>query len=124
MAPAKNSAHLNHRGVVLIISMVFVIIFTTLVVSMATLSGTNVQLASNQHKLNSTLSAAQSGLEVMQYWLTRVIIPNSTQPSDYLSTIVSILQDDLAANNISNISLSFVGSTITIPSVTLASAEN
>ncbi len=91
---------------------------------MATLSGTNVQLASNQHKLNSTLSAAQSGLEVMQYWLTRVIIPNSTQPSDYLSTIVSILQNDLADNNISNISLSFVGSTITIPSVTLASADH
>ena len=123
MAPAKNSAHLNHRGAVLIISMIFVLIFSTIAISMATLSGTNVQLASNQHKLNSTLSAAQSGLEVMQYWLTRVIIPNSTQPSDYLNTIVSILQDDLAANNISNISLSFVGSTITIPSVTLASAD-
>ncbi|MFB0553247.1 MAG: pilus assembly PilX N-terminal domain-containing protein [Phycisphaerae bacterium] len=124
MALTKKLVLLNHRGVVLIISMIFVLIFSALAISMATLSGTNVQLASNQHKLNSTLSAAQSGLEVMQYWLTRVIIPNSTQPSNYLSTIVSILQNDLADNNISNISLSFVGSTITIPSVTLASADH
>jgi hypothetical protein len=124
MAPAKNSAHLNCRGVVLIISMIFVIIFTTLVVSMATLSGTNVQLANNQHKVNSALSAAQSGLQVMQYWLTRVKIPNSTQPSDYLSTIVSILQNDLAANSISNISISYDGSTITVPSVLLASVRD
>ncbi len=123
MALTKESVLLNHRGAVLIISMLFVLIFSTIAISMATLSGTNVQLASNQHKLNSTLSAAQSGLEVMQYWLTRVIIPNSTQPSDYLSTIVSILQNDLADNSISNISISYDGSTITVPSVLLASAD-
>jgi hypothetical protein len=89
---------------------------------MATLSGTNVQLASNQQKVNSALSAAQSGLQVMQYWLTRVTIPNSTVPSNYLSTIVNTLQNDLTANSISNINLSYDGSTITVPSVLLASA--
>jgi len=36
---------------------------------MATLSGTNVQLASNQHKVNSALSAAQSGLECGKFIL-------------------------------------------------------
>ncbi len=124
MAPAKKTVQSNRLGAVLIISMIFVLIFSALAVSMATLSSTNIQIASNQHKVNSALLTAQSGLEVMQYWLRRVIIPNSTQPSNYLSTIVSILQNDLAANNISNISLSFVGSTITIPSVTLASADH
>jgi len=125
MAPAKKLVQLvrlNHRGAVLIISMIFVLIFSALAVSMATLSGTNVQLASNQHKVNSALSAAQSGLDVMQYWLTRVKIPNSTVPSNYLSTIVNTLQNDLAANSISNISISYDGSTITVPSVLLASA--
>jgi Tfp pilus assembly protein PilX len=122
MAPAKKSIRLNRRGVVLIISMIFVLIFTALAVSMATMSGTNVQLASNQHKLNSALSAAQSGLDVMQYWLTRVKIPDSTVPSNYLSEIVNTLQNDLTVNSISNISINYDGSTITVPSVLLASA--
>ncbi|MFZ2149273.1 MAG: pilus assembly PilX N-terminal domain-containing protein [Sedimentisphaerales bacterium] len=72
MAPIKKSARLNRRGVVLIISMLFVLIFSALAVSMATLSGTNVQLASNQHKVNSALSAAQSGLECGKYIVTTV----------------------------------------------------
>lgn len=70
MAPIKKiSLQLNRRGVVLIISMIFVLIFSALAVSMATLSGTNVQLASNQHKINSALSAAQSGLECGKFLL-------------------------------------------------------
>jgi len=73
MAPAKkNLEKLNRRGAVLIISMIFVLIFSALAVSIATLSGTNVQLASNQHKLNSALSAAQSGLECGKYIVAAV----------------------------------------------------
>ena len=72
MASAKKSIRLNRRGAVLIISMIFVLIFSALAVSMATLSGTNVQLASNQHKLNSALSAAQSGLECGRYIVATV----------------------------------------------------
>lgn len=34
---------------------------------MATISGTNVQLAANQHKVNSALLAAQSGLDCGKY---------------------------------------------------------
>ncbi|MDT8300429.1 MAG: pilus assembly PilX N-terminal domain-containing protein [Sedimentisphaerales bacterium] len=69
MIPKK--ALQKRSGAVLIISMIFVLIFSTLAVSLATMSGTNVQLASNQHKANSTLSAAHSGLEAMQYWILR-----------------------------------------------------
>lgn len=39
---------------------------------MATLSATNVQLASNQHKVNSALLAAQSGLECGKYIIATV----------------------------------------------------
>ena len=123
MALIKNVLQ-NRRGAVLIISMIFVLIFSTLAVSLATMSGTNVQLASNQHKLNSTLSAAHSGLEAMRYWMDRITIPNSTSPSDYLSTVFSSLQNDLAANSITNISAGYSSSTITIPPVMLATADN
>lgn len=123
MALIKNALQ-NRRGAVLIISMIFVLIFSTLAVSLATMSGTNIQLASNQHKLNSTLSAAHSGLEAMQYWMDRITIPDSTSPSGYLSEVFSSLQNDLASNGITNISAGYSTSTITIPSVMLASADN
>jgi hypothetical protein len=42
-------------------------VFSTLAISLASISGTNVQLASNQHKVNSALLAAQSGLECAKY---------------------------------------------------------
>jgi len=104
--------------------MIFVLIFSTLAVSMVTMSGTNVQLASNQRKLNSTLSAAHSGLEAMRYWMVRITIPDSTSPSNYLSTVFSSLQNDLAANSITNISASYSSPIITIPPVMLATPDN
>ncbi len=73
MAPAKKkSKKLNRRGAVLIVSMIFVLIFSALAVSMATVSGTNVQLATNQHKVNSALSAAQSGIECGKYVISTI----------------------------------------------------
>jgi hypothetical protein len=118
MAPVKKkSERLNRRGAVLIISMIFVLIFSAIAVSMATLSGTNVQLASNQQKVNRALASSESGLEVMRYWLTNVTIPSSTPPSDYFGVIVDTMQD---ANNISNITVYDDGS---IPPVALDSAN-
>jgi hypothetical protein len=67
MVPATKSVHQKHKGAVLILSMIFLVIFSALAVSMATMSGTNAQLASNQHKINSALMAAQSGLECGKY---------------------------------------------------------
>ncbi|MBA7643965.1 hypothetical protein ES703_51700 [subsurface metagenome] len=115
----KKIVYLKHQGTVLLISLIFVLIFSALAVSIAVLSGTNVQLASNQHKVDRALASAESGLEVTRFWLNRVTMPSSTQPSDYLSTIIDTLQNDLAANGISNITLNDDGS---IQPVTLDSA--
>ena len=120
MAPVKKSALLNRRGAVLIISMIFVLIFSALAVSMATLSGTNVQLASNQYKVGCAIASTESGLEAMRYWLTPIKIPSSTPISDYFGVIVSTLQNELDANSISNIAVYNDGS---IPPVTLDSAS-
>jgi hypothetical protein len=67
MKPAVQESLSRHRGAALIISMIFIVIFSALAVSMATMSGANVQLASNIHKVNSALSAAQSGIECGKY---------------------------------------------------------
>jgi len=67
MTPLKQLVHSKRSGSALLIAMIFIIVFSALAVSMATLSGTNIQLASNQHKVNSALLAAQSGLECGKY---------------------------------------------------------
>ena len=115
----KKSAQQDRRGAVLIVSMIFVLIFSALAVSMATMSGTNVQLASNQHKVGSAIASTESGLETMRFWLNRVEFPSSTLQSDYFGTIVSNLQTDLSANSITNVTVFNNG---TIPPVPLDSA--
>jgi len=65
------------RGSALIISMIFVLVFSALAVSLATLSGTNLQLANNQHKVNSALAAAESGLECSKYIAANTPLPST-----------------------------------------------
>jgi Tfp pilus assembly protein PilX len=105
MAPAKKSVHPKRKGAVLIVAMIFVLIFSALAVSMAAMSGTNAQIASNQHKVGCALGSAASGLEVERHWLTPVSMPSSTPVSKYFSTIIDTVQYDLDANSISNITL-------------------
>ncbi|KPK41883.1 MAG: hypothetical protein AMJ65_08600 [Phycisphaerae bacterium SG8_4] len=120
MRPKTESSPRERSGAVVIISMIFVVVFAALAVCLATMSGNNVQLASNHHQLGCAMASAESGLEVMRYWLTRVTIPNSTAQSDYFATIVNSVGNDLVANEISNMTLDANG---LIPAVTLQTAE-
>ncbi len=109
MAHARKLSHSNRVGTVLILSMIFVVIFSALAISMLTLSGTNAQLASNQHKVDYALASAESGLEVERYWLNRVMMDSTTPVASYLSEIVSLVKDDLTAEGVTNITLSDSG---------------
>jgi hypothetical protein len=60
------------RGMVVVLAMVFIAMFSALAVALASMAGSNVQLASNQHKLNGALHAAQSGLECAKYMVKTV----------------------------------------------------
>jgi len=61
------------KGAAFITSMIFILVFSALAVSMATLSGTNLQISQNQHKANSALSAAESGLECGRFIIAETI---------------------------------------------------
>jgi len=69
---ASKSSLQNQRGVALILCMIFVLVFSALAASMATMSSTNAQLASNHHKVNLALAAAESGLECAKYVVSTV----------------------------------------------------
>ena len=57
------------RGAAFIIAMVFVAFFSSLGFAMLTMSSANVQISDNQRQGNLALTNAQSGLEVLRYWL-------------------------------------------------------
>ncbi len=78
MSSTNRSTSQRYQGAVLIISMIFVVVFSALAVSMATLSGTNTQIASNQHKVNSALLAAQSGLDCARYIISTVVLEETS----------------------------------------------
>jgi flagellar basal body-associated protein FliL len=118
MIPINKQIKQKNKGSVLIMAMILIVICSALAVSMATMSSANVQLASNQHHIDRALASAESGLEIQRYWLTPIMMPSSTPPADYFSTIVDAVQYDLDANSISNIVLHNDGS---IDSVTLES---
>lgn len=83
-----------NRGAALIISMVFVMLFSTLAVSLCCMAGSNAQIANNQHKVNSALYSAQSGLECGQYLV-------STAPSlgfTMFNTLTTIEYNTVWAN--------------------------
>ncbi|MHC4626409.1 MAG: pilus assembly PilX N-terminal domain-containing protein, partial [Planctomycetota bacterium] len=92
MAPARKSVHSLRKGAVLILSMIFVVIFSALAVSIATFSASNAQIASNQHKVNSALSAAQSGLECGKYIMT---IANTSLPSTAYNLVTNAEADQV-----------------------------
>ncbi len=121
MAPAYRSLFSHRHGVVLIISMIFVVMFTALLVSMAVMSGTNVQIATNQHKANCARACAESGQQIIRLWLNNVSIAGTTAQNLRLSEIASSLQS--IAYQTSNTTLSYDGSSITLPSIMLDSAK-
>ncbi len=87
MKPLNKQTYLKRRGAVLIISMIFILVFSALAVSMASLSGANLQIADNQRKVNSALSAAQSAMECGKYIVANIpalpeTLINAVTPED------------------------------------------
>jgi hypothetical protein len=97
---AMSKTRQRNRGVALILSMLFVLVFSALAISLATLSGSNVQVASNQHKVNTALYAAQSALACGQYILHTVTLSQTNlnyvtdaQANASWATLCSYLQN-------------------------------
>ena len=121
MKPITKLIHTKRRGAALIISMIFVLVFSALAVSMASLSGNNLQLAENQRKADRARACAESGLEITRLWLSRVSISSTIPQEARFNEIASSFQSE--AHGISNITPIYNSSSITIPSVTLNSAK-
>ncbi|MBN1972760.1 MAG: pilus assembly PilX N-terminal domain-containing protein [Sedimentisphaerales bacterium] len=120
---SAKTVHTNEKGSVLVISMIFIMVFSALAVSMAAMSGNNVQLADNQRKADLARACAESGFDVIRYWMSRVAISGTTTEAQRFSAIAASLQNELSGDSISNITTSYNGLMITIPNVTLDSGN-
>lgn len=89
------------HGAVLIIAVIFVAVFSSLALAMLTMSSTNVQIADNHYKANRALESAQSGLEVMRYWLGRVAMPGNVSLGDRFTNLAYLVGTDLETAGIS-----------------------
>lgn len=123
---AKKRPHKKRGGSSLIISMFFLLVFSALAVSMFSLSDTSVQIVQNHHQANYALASAESGLEIMRYYLSIVSVSGSVSPANRLQTLAGTLQIALVAAGATNISTSYdaVSDTISVSSVVLDSQSS
>ncbi|MCX5635398.1 MAG: pilus assembly PilX N-terminal domain-containing protein, partial [Planctomycetota bacterium] len=77
MKSVKQLVYRMRTGAALIVSMIFVLVFSALAVSLATISSTNVQLADNQRTVNCALTAAQSGIDCAKYLAATVTLQST-----------------------------------------------
>lgn len=68
MKSLKNSSR-KRRGVVFVLAMIFLALFTSISVSMVTMTSANAQMAKNHHNSYNALRAAESGLQCAKYIL-------------------------------------------------------
>ena len=121
MRRARNLPHSKQEGSALILSLIFIAMFSALAAAMANMSGTNVQIAENQRKLDNTRACADSGLEIMRYWMSKVEMSGTTSPGQRFTELATSLQTELYAIGAQNIVPVLCGSTISVSDVPLTS---
>ncbi len=104
------------RGAALVLCMIFMVVLLAFGAGLAAMSGANVQMAANQRRAARALAGAESGLEVMRYWLGHVMMEATTPPVQYFATIVSQVQSELADASVANVVLASNG---TVPAVAI-----
>lgn len=73
----KTRLNRKHKGVALLISMVFVTVFSALAIAMFTMSTTNSIAAGNLRQVNDARSTAESGLEMLRYYIEQITIDST-----------------------------------------------
>jgi hypothetical protein len=122
MKRARTLPDRDRQGSVLVLSLIFLAMFSALAAAMATLSGTNLQIAENFRKADRTRGCAESGLEVIRYWINKVDLSGTIAPSQRFGELYNKLQSGLTG--ITNIVPDYNGSTIiTIPNVPILSSN-
>jgi hypothetical protein len=82
---SKNNKRRN-RGAAFIVAIIFLALFSAIAVSLSTMSAGNVQLSSNQYKVNNALAAAESGIECGKYVIAQILPYLDSTPDNTVNT--------------------------------------
>jgi hypothetical protein len=111
--------HDQNKGIVLVLVMILLTICTCMAIPLATYTNTNLKIADNYLRANRARASAESGLEIVRFWMSQVSIPQDTEPIDRLTALNTSLLTVLSNNHITNLQPELSGSCIVIPSVYL-----
>lgn len=81
----------NHRGIALIATLIFIGVFMAVTVGMITMSSHNAAASSNLQTSNLARSTAESGLEVVRYWLQQLPASSGNIYGDMLDGLETML---------------------------------
>ncbi len=86
------------KGIALLLSMIILALLSVWVVSIGSMANTNVQLAENQRKVNHALASAESGQDILRFWLNKFSTSGTVAAPEKFNNLVSFLQNDLTSN--------------------------
>jgi Tfp pilus assembly protein PilX len=90
----------KRKGIALLVAMIFVMVFSALSVAMFSMSSGNSLVASNLHRVNEARSAAESGLEVVRYYLGQAEIPGTMAQSQWFTELKDQLLGGILPNSV------------------------
>jgi len=111
----------RRRGTAVILSMMFLILFSTLAVGFAVATEMSSQIAGNERNLSLARTSAESGMTFIRYQLGSITLPNGTNSSNLLqntATQLASLPALSSAANMGSNTVQVTGSAIYIPSQT------
>ena len=109
----------KQKGAALLISLIVLAILSAWAVAIHSMSGANVQIAENQRKGDSARACAESGIDVLRFWLSDLTMPGTTAAYAKFGILANFMENELTTN----IAADYNGDDlITIAPVTLDSA--
>ncbi len=93
----------NRRGVALVMSLVFLLVISALSLGMFTTSSTNAQVAVNHVQANRARIAAESGLEFVKYWMSRIHLSGNIAPQNRYVYLKHYLAVDMVNHYVSDV---------------------
>jgi hypothetical protein len=91
----KNNVKTVRRGIALVVTLVFIMVFMAMSIGMMTMSSNNAIAASNLKNGNLARSTAESGIELLRYWINEVTIPSSMTKDQLFAHTVNELKSAL-----------------------------
>ena len=106
----------RRRGIASVLAMLYLLIFSALALGFYTAVTMAVQIAHNDEKALGAQVACESGLEFVQYQLSRVRVPGNTPAPDIIAEVHrDLLAQQVNSDNIAGRGIALDGNTIHFP---------